>query len=150
VLGFLLEGVQHVDDPGEADSIDGAVRIAVEVIHDFEDASSAVSLERFRKRRLETLLRIPQRASDLAPLGLTATGAAGALGVSRRMLSAIINGRSGISPEMAVRLSLAFDTTAESWLAQQLQYDLWQAEKKRASLRSSASRLLSQLASPSR
>ena len=36
---------------------------------------------------------------------------------------------------MAVRLSLAFDTTAESWLAQQLQYDLWQAEKKRASLR---------------
>jgi plasmid maintenance system antidote protein VapI len=35
---------------------------------------------------------------------------------------------------MAVRLSLAFDTTAESWLAQQLQYDLWQAEKKRPSL----------------
>jgi plasmid maintenance system antidote protein VapI len=36
---------------------------------------------------------------------------------------------------MAVRLSLAFDTTAESWLAQQLQHDLWRAEKKRASLR---------------
>jgi addiction module HigA family antidote len=45
-----------------------------------------------------------------------------------------VNGSSGISPEMAVRLSLAFDTTAESWLAQQLQYDLWEAEKKRASL----------------
>ena len=55
--------------------------------------------------------------------------------MSRRTLSAIINGRSGISSEMAVRLSLAFDTTAESWLAQQLQYDLWQAEKKRGSLR---------------
>jgi len=62
------------------------------------------------------------------------TGAAGALGVSRKTLSAIVNGRSGISPEMAVRLSLAFNTTAENWLAQQLQYDLWQAEKKRPSL----------------
>ena len=71
----------------------------------------------------------------LEPLGLTVTGAAEALGVSRRTLSAIVNGGSGINPEMAVRLSLAFDTTAESWLAQQLQYDLWQAEKKRASLR---------------
>jgi len=66
---------------------------------------------------------------------LTVTGAAEALGVCRRTLSAIVNGRSEISPEMAVRLSVAFDTTAESWLAQQLQYDLWQAEKKRASLR---------------
>jgi addiction module HigA family antidote len=75
------------------------------------------------------------KALCLEPLGLTVTRAAGALGVSRRTLSAIVNGRSGISPEMAVRLSLAFDTTAESWLAQQLQYDLWQAEKKRASLR---------------
>jgi antitoxin HigA-1 len=75
------------------------------------------------------------KAFCLEPLGLTVTRAAAALGVSRRTLSAIVNGRSGISPEMAVRLSLAFDTTAESWLAQQLQYDLWQAEKKRASLR---------------
>jgi len=75
------------------------------------------------------------RSLCLEPLGLTVTGAAEALGVSRRTLSAIVNCRSGVSPEMAVRLSLAFDTTAESWLAQQLQYDLWQAEKKRASLR---------------
>jgi antitoxin HigA-1 len=70
----------------------------------------------------------------LEPLGLTVTGAAGALGVSRRTLSAIVNGPLGERPQMAVRLSLAFDTTAESWLAQQLQCDLWQAEKKRASL----------------
>ena len=42
--------------------------------------------------------------------------AAEALGVSRKTLSAILNGRAGISPEMAVRLSIAFDTTAESWL----------------------------------
>ncbi len=65
------------------------------------------------------------------PLGLTVTEAAKALGVSRKTLSSILNGRAGISPEMAVRLSIAFDTSAESWLNQQLQYDLWQAEKHR-------------------
>ena len=75
------------------------------------------------------------RALCLEPLGVSVTNAARALGVSRKTLSGIINGRVGISPEMAVRLSLAFDTTAESWLAQQLQYDLWRAEQKRASLR---------------
>jgi antitoxin HigA-1 len=75
------------------------------------------------------------RSLCLEPLGLTVTEAARALGVSRRALSAIVNGRAGISPEMAVRLSLAFDTTAESWLAQQVQYDLSRAEKKRSSLR---------------
>jgi len=70
----------------------------------------------------------------LEPLGITVT-AAEALGVSRKTLSAILNGRAGISPEMAVRLSIAFDTTAESWLNQQVQYDLWQAERKRKKLR---------------
>ena len=71
----------------------------------------------------------------LEPLGLTVTQAAAGLGVSRKTLSAILNGRSGISPEMAVRLSIAFDTTAESWLNQQLQYDLWLAERDRKKLR---------------
>jgi addiction module HigA family antidote len=71
----------------------------------------------------------------LQPLGLTVTDAARALGVSRKTLSAVLNGRAGISPEMAVRLSIAFDTSAESWLNQQLQYDLWQAEKRRKLLR---------------
>ena len=56
----------------------------------------------------------------LKPLGLTVTEAAGALGVSRKTLSSILNGRAGISPEMAVRLSLAFGTTAESWMNQQV------------------------------
>ena len=56
-----------------------------------------------------------------ARLGLSVTDAAKALGVSRKTLSSILNGRAGISPEMAVRLSLAFDTTAESWLNQQVQ-----------------------------
>lgn len=67
----------------------------------------------------------------LEPLNLTVTGAARSLGVSRKTLSAIVNGRAGISPEMAVRLSIAFDTSAESWLSQQLQHDLWHAEQGR-------------------
>ena len=71
----------------------------------------------------------------LAPLNLTVTAAAQALGVSRKTLSSILNGRSGISAEMAVRLSMAFDTSAESWLNQQVQYDLWQAEQHRKKLR---------------
>ena len=61
----------------------------------------------------------------IEPLGLTVTEAARSLGVSRKTLSAILNERAGISPEMAIRLSMAFDTTAESWLNQQMQYDLW-------------------------
>jgi addiction module HigA family antidote len=71
----------------------------------------------------------------LEPLNLTVTDTARSLGVSRKALSSILNGRAGISPEMAVRLSMAFNTSAESWLNQQLQYDLWRAEKSRKSLR---------------
>ena len=67
----------------------------------------------------------------LDPLGLSVTEAADALGVSSKTLSAILNGRAGISPEMAVRLSIAFDTSAESWLNQQSQYELWHAEQVR-------------------
>jgi addiction module HigA family antidote len=67
----------------------------------------------------------------LEPLGLTVTRAAQALGVSRKTLSAILNGKAGISPEMAIRLSMAFDTSAESWLNQQAQYDLWLARQSR-------------------
>jgi addiction module HigA family antidote len=70
----------------------------------------------------------------LEPLGLSVTDAAKALGVSRKTLSSILNGRAGISPEMAVRLSIAFETTSESWMNQQVQYDLWQAEQRRGEL----------------
>ena len=75
------------------------------------------------------------RTLCIEPLGLSVTQAAQALGVSRKTLSSILNGKSGISPEMAIRLSIAFDTSAESWLNQQVQYDLWQAEKHRKELR---------------
>jgi len=71
----------------------------------------------------------------LEPLGLSITDAAEALGVSRKTLSSILNGRAGISPEMAVRLSIAFETTAESWINLQSQYDLWLAEKDRKRLK---------------
>jgi len=70
----------------------------------------------------------------LEPLGISVTAAAKGLGVSRKTLSAILNGRAGISPEMAIRLSIAFDTSAESWLNQQSQFDLWQAEQHRNDL----------------
>lgn len=70
----------------------------------------------------------------IEPLGLSVTDTAKGLGVSRKTLSAILNGRAGISPEMAIRLSIAFGTSAESWLNQQSQYDLWQAEQQRDDL----------------
>ncbi|MCW5618489.1 MAG: HigA family addiction module antidote protein [Nitrosomonas sp.] len=71
----------------------------------------------------------------LEPLGISVTDAAEALGVTRKTLSAILNGRAGISPEMAVRLSIAFETSSESWLNQQSQYELWHAEQRRSELR---------------
>lgn len=75
------------------------------------------------------------RALCLEPLGISVTEAAKALGVSRKTLSAILNGRAGISPEMAVRLSIAFETSAESWMNQQVQFDLWNAEQHRKELK---------------
>jgi addiction module HigA family antidote len=71
----------------------------------------------------------------LEPLGLSVTDAAEGLGISRKTLSAILNGRAGISPEMALRLSIAFDTSPESWLNQQTQFDLWAAQKNGKRLR---------------
>jgi len=71
----------------------------------------------------------------LEPLGLSVTEAAKGLGVSRKTLSSLLNGRSGISPEMAIRLSIAFDTSAESWMNQQTLHDLWHAEQRRGELK---------------
>lgn len=67
--------------------------------------------------------------------GLSVTAAAQALRVGRVTLSKILNQKSGISPEMAVRLSLALNTSSEMWINMQSMYDLWQAEKKRKQLR---------------
>jgi addiction module HigA family antidote len=66
----------------------------------------------------------------IEPLGLTVTEAARGLGVSRKTLSALLNGHFGISAEMAIRLSKAFGGSPESWITQQAQYDLSQAMKR--------------------
>ncbi|MEO5327790.1 MAG: HigA family addiction module antitoxin [Magnetococcus sp. THC-1_WYH] len=64
----------------------------------------------------------------LTPLKLSVTKAAEGLGVTRKTLSSLLNGRSGISPEMAIRLSKAFGGSPESWLSQQMIYDLWETK----------------------
>jgi antitoxin HigA-1 len=69
------------------------------------------------------------RNACLEPLGLSITDGAKILGVTRQALNNVVNGKSGISPEMAIRLSKAFGSTAETWLRMQLAYDLAQARK---------------------
>lgn len=64
----------------------------------------------------------------LDPRKLSITAAAKWLAVSRKTLSELVNGRSGLSPDMAIRLSKAFGSTPDHWLRMQMQYDLWQAE----------------------
>lgn len=75
------------------------------------------------------------RRQCLDPLGLTVTDAAKGLGVSRNTLSMLLNGRLGISPEMAIRLSRGFGGTPESWLQQQMQYDLRNAQRRKIRVR---------------
>ena len=70
------------------------------------------------------------RDDCLEPLGLSVTDAARKLGVSRKQLSEVVNARSGISPEMAIRLDRAFGGGANTWLRMQAAYDLAQAMKK--------------------
>lgn len=65
----------------------------------------------------------------IEPLDLTVTETAEALGVARKTLSTLLNGRAGINPEMVLRLSKVFGRTPEGWLRLQLQFDLWKAEQ---------------------
>ena len=69
------------------------------------------------------------RHDCLEPLGLSVTAGAKVLGVTRQALNNIVNGKSGISPEMAIRLTKAFGSTEETWLRMQLAYDLAAARK---------------------
>lgn len=66
----------------------------------------------------------------LEPLELTVTDAAKALGVTRKTLSELVNGRSGVSTSMALRLAKAFGTTPELWLKMRQNFDLWTARKR--------------------
>jgi addiction module HigA family antidote len=70
------------------------------------------------------------RRQCLEPLELSVTDAAKALGVTRRALSELVNESARVSVEMAIRLSKAFGSTAETWLGMQLAYDLWQARSR--------------------
>jgi addiction module HigA family antidote len=69
------------------------------------------------------------RTACLEPLGLSVTEGAKVLGVTRQALNNVVNGKAGISPEMAIRLAKAFGSTAETWLRMQLAYDLAAARK---------------------
>ena len=77
----------------------------------------------------------------MGPLGLTVTAVADALGVSRKTVSKIVNGGGAITPEMAMRLELAFGASAQSWLGHQSAYDLWQVEQERARLAKQVQRI---------
>lgn len=67
------------------------------------------------------------REDVIAPLGLLVTDAADRLAMSRVALSRVLNGKAGISPDLAVRLEQAGAGTAQAWVAMQANYDLWQA-----------------------
>jgi antitoxin HigA-1 len=75
------------------------------------------------------------REDCLQPLGLSVTSGAKILGVSRQALNNLVNQRSGISPEMAIRLAKAFGSTAQTWLRLQSNYDIAQALKSENKIR---------------
>jgi antitoxin HigA-1 len=75
------------------------------------------------------------RYDCLEALNLTVTEGAKALGVTRQTLNNLVNGKAGISPEMAIRLDKAFGGTAEAWLSLQVAYDLAQARKSESSMK---------------
>lgn len=71
----------------------------------------------------------------IEPLGLSITGVSEHLGISRKTLSKVLNGRGAITPEMALRLELAFKKpSADHWLRLQNAYDLWQTRQHKSEL----------------
>jgi addiction module HigA family antidote len=75
------------------------------------------------------------RHDCIEPLGLTITETAEILGVTRQALNNLVNGKSGISPEMAIRLDKAFGGSAETWLRLQMAYDLAEARRHEANIK---------------
>lgn len=70
----------------------------------------------------------------LDPMGASITDAAQAMGISRKTLSKVINGHGRVTPEMAVRLSIALGSSPESWLGHQAAYDLWEVAQQQDQL----------------
>ena len=85
------------------------------------------------------------RTACLERLGLSVTEGAEILGVTRQTLNNVINGKSGISPQMAIRLSKAFGSTPETWLRMQLAYDLAQARKDESKIKVRRQHVLQEL-----
>jgi len=75
------------------------------------------------------------RESCLKPLGLTVTETAAGPGVTRKALSDLLNGRSGVSPDMAIRLEKAGWSTADAWLRMQMTWNLWQARERASKIK---------------
>ncbi len=69
------------------------------------------------------------RQECIEPLGLTITEAAERLGVTRQTLDKLVNGKTGISPEMSIRLSKAFGSSSDMWLGLQMEFNLAKAER---------------------
>lgn len=76
----------------------------------------------------------------LEPKGIAVADAAEQLGVSRKTLYKIINGKGAVTPEMALRLELVFGSTAQTWLNMQTTYDLWRLKDKRKELKAALQR----------
>ena len=71
------------------------------------------------------------REDCLKPLKITVTEAAKRVGVSRQTMSELLNGRNGVSADMALRLERLGWSTAETWLRSQAAHDLWKARRAR-------------------
>jgi len=111
------------------------------------DAAStpqALNLPRYRLHRLKGDMKAMKspihpgrivRQDCLEPFGLSITAGAKALGVTRQTLNNVVNEKAGISPQMAIRLSKAFGSTAETWLAMQAAFDLAQVRKHESKIR---------------
>ena len=118
---FFLKRMEDVDSRREPDRVDHTIGVGVMILDDLKHARSLHnSLQRLGVRGLLPLLSPKEAKSDGAK----------ALGVSRQALSSLLNGRAGISPDMAVRLSKAFGSSARHWMQLQMNYDLWQAEQR--------------------
>ena len=112
------------------------VRANWRIVFRLEDGAADVDLADYHREGRLMLMKAPPhpgrvvRQECLEPLGLTVTAAAKALGVTRKTLSEPLNGKSGLSPEMAIRLSKAFGSSPEVWLGLQMDYDLAQVQRK--------------------
>ena len=85
------------------------------------------------------------RHDCLEPLGLSVTDGAKILGVTRQALNNVVNSKSGISAEMAIRLSKAFGSTPDTWLRMQVAYDLAQAMKDESKIKVQRQRVPAEL-----